>query len=113
MKLKITQIKEAIIDTTDERKRIKKVFKDKQDKTTREKLYKLMDLIEKGEWEKALKEVDGKWWSGYDRNVHCPRLEFIGFINDKNYTFGSTASYLDLIWQMNNKNVNMKVVNEE
>lgn len=77
-------------DTNMERKRIKKAFKD--DPVTQKKLYELMDLVEKQDWQKAIKVLQSKWWMGRDKKYECSRYEFIGYLTD-NWEMG----YLDLI----------------
>ena len=102
MKIKIKKTVTATIDTSIERDRIKKAFTSKHDLKIAAKLYELMDMIEKQEWEKALKTVDGKWWRSYDTVAGCPRLEFIGMLFNNKSTmqdvFSHHASYLDLIY---------------
>ena len=95
MKLKLTKTATLEFDTAIERKRIAKAFK--HDKETREKLYEIMDLVEKQEWSKALGLLQGKWWKGYDKKLECSRLEFVGMICHNSPFFENHISYIDII----------------
>ena len=89
------------IDTSKERKRISKAFRSKYHKETKKKLTKLMDLIEGQEWEKAMEELCGKWWKGYDEKGEHPRLEFVGMLNK--VESGRWVTYTDLVMWMYDK----------
>jgi len=78
MKLTIEKRFEFVVDTSTERERIKKAFKNK--KETQAKLNMLMDYVEAGDWQKAKAELNSEWWDGYDSKDECPRLEYIGII---------------------------------
>lgn len=112
MKITIRKTADIIIDTDRERKRINKAFRGKQYKETRQKLHKLMDLVDECKWDKASKELNNKWWRGYDDHVHCPRLEFVGLIVDKegNRFFNFLTSYADLVFNMVNYPKNYTVI---
>ena len=69
-------------------------------KTTQKKLLKLMDLVEKQKWDEAEAELNSKWWRGRDKNLECPRLEFVGLLNSEGAD--NWDSYINLIWKMNN-----------
>ena len=82
MKMLITKVCQGIIDTDQERRRISKAFRN--DPETRQHLTLLMDAIEAGDWKKAQKTLDSKWWEGRDKKQECPRQEFIGLLNVAN-----------------------------
>ena len=98
MKLTIQKSFEFVVDTSLERKRIEKAFK--TDKDTRDHLILLMDLIEGGCWKEAKAELEGKWWDGYDKELECPRVEFIGMLRCTSEHVNTMASYVDLIYAM-------------
>ncbi|MFA5312752.1 MAG: hypothetical protein WC375_05435 [Methanomassiliicoccales archaeon] len=106
MIFKITKTCIGTIDTSIERKRILKAFKN--DPETKEELTKLMDAIESQNWELAEKLLNSKWWQGQDEKRECPRYEFIGFLNVTNITdqsrpangFSMDGSYADLVFAM-------------
>ena len=76
MKFIVTKTCQGIMDTEIERQRIKKAFKDEPE--IRKRLTFLMDAIEAGQWKKASRMLEGKWWGDYDDKRGCPRREFIG-----------------------------------
>ena len=100
MKMSITKNATLEFDTAVERKSINKSFRGKHYVETRQKLLKLMDLIESQQWKKAAKELDGKWWSGRDEKMECPRLEFVGTIRNMSPFFSSWMSYADVVFAM-------------
>jgi len=110
MKIQIQKTVQTIIDTGFERKRIKKAFA--KDKVTQKKLNKLMDLVEAQDWNKALKELQSKWWQGRDKECECPRYEFLGMLDpDRNGgVFNSWASYGDLILAFADNPSNLSIV---
>jgi len=101
MKLKITKICEAVLDTGIERQRISKAFRD--DPETQKKLTELIDAVEEMNWKKAQRLLSGKWWNG--------RLEFIGELKLKSLDFSNSpargfnyfSDYTDLVSMMNQK----------
>ena len=97
MKITIQKASTFTIDTGAERKRINRYFKG--DKTMRKKLLNLMDLVEAGKWVEAYKELESKYWKGYDPEQECSRLEFIGLLEGTGDIDG-WASYANLIWNM-------------
>jgi len=97
MKITIQKASTFTIDTGAERKRINRCFKDKP--MMRKKLLKLMDLVEAGKWVEAYKELESKYWNGYDGEQECSRLEFIGLIEGEGDIDG-WRSYDNLIWNM-------------
>ena len=111
MKITIEKTAQITIDTSVERKRINKAFKD--DKITRQKLHELMDLIENEQWEKAGQELEGSWWQGRDEKLECPRLEFVGMIHSDSPFFSSWITYEDLIANFYNYPKNYKVILKE
>ena len=80
MKITIEKVCRSVVDTTRERKRIATCLGD--DKVSRDKLNLFMDAIEQGKWRQARQMLGSKWWQGYDKKVHCRRLEFIGCLFD-------------------------------
>lgn len=108
MKITIEKTAQLTIDTALERKRINKAFKD--DKETRQHLHELMDLVENYEWEKACKQLEGKWWQGRDEKQECPRLEFVGMIVTDSPFFSSWMTYIDLIANFQHYPKNYKVI---
>lgn len=111
MKITIEKTATMTIDTNSERKRISNAFR--RDKITREKLYKLMDLIEACKWGKAAKELESKWWKGRDQKLECPRLEFVGLVEDINGTspfFSTWSTYADLVYSFINYPNNYKIL---
>jgi len=78
MKFLIIKTCQGVFDTEIERQRIRVAFR--RDKETRRSLLTLMDAIEAGQWKKAYRMLESKWWQGYDKKVHCPRLELVGGI---------------------------------
>ena len=107
MKIIIQKASTFTVDTGAERKRIERCFKG--DKTMRKKLLNLMDLVEAEKWKEAYKELEGKYWNGYDAEQECSRLEFIGLLEGEGDIDG-WASYANLIWNMVNRADNYKVV---
>jgi len=99
MKMTIQKCSEFTIDTGKERKRINKAFK--RNKTIQKKLLKLMDLIEGEKWQAAEEFLDSKWWAGRDKEMECPRLEFVGLLNGEG-DVDHWDSYIQLVWKMNN-----------
>ena len=102
MKLKITKVCEAILDTDIERQRISKAFRDNPE--TQQQLTILLDAIEEMNWEKAYQLLDSKWWNGRDKKLECPRLEFIGGLklrcpdcSKSAIGFENWLNYLDLV----------------
>jgi hypothetical protein len=103
MRLMITKTCYGMVDTAIERKRISKAFR--RDPETRKRLTKLMDAIEAGEWRKAERMLTGRWWSGRDKKMECPRIEFVGMLDLQNPAvpghpaagFDSWANYADLV----------------
>lgn len=109
MKLVIEKTATLLVDTSIERKRINKAFK--QDPTIQKKLNKLLDMVENQQWKLAAKEVDSKWWRSYDNKHGCHRLEFIGLINTRsNVFFANGLNYMDLIYSFTNYPKNYKVL---
>jgi hypothetical protein len=106
MKLVVTKVCRAVVDTTSERQRISKAFR--KDPETRKRLTLLMDAIEARDWQKAIKLLAAKWWSGRDKRQECPRCEFIGLMelrragNPKAPApgFDLWANYADLVFKM-------------
>lgn len=98
MKITLRKTVECTFDTTVERKRIANAFKDQKD--VQDKLYKLMDLVEREKWEEAYEELHGEWWDGRDTRQECPRLEFVGMLKHDSHFFDIWATYLDLILNM-------------
>lgn len=76
MKMLLTKVCLGVINTDRERLRIKKAFRNEPE--TRRRLTLLMDAIDAGQWKKARRMLDSKWWHGRDRKRECPRLEFVG-----------------------------------
>jgi len=107
MKITIQKSSTFTIDTAKERKRINKYFKDK--KMMQKKLLKLMDLVEAEKWVEAGKELDGKYWSGIDKEQECPRLEFIGIL-DASGDIDPWATYINVIFNMVNYPKTYKVI---
>ena len=104
MKLTVEKTVRNTFDFDYERKRIQKAFRYRKDKKNREMLNKLLDLIEAGKWAKAAKTLESTWWRGYDKNVHCRRLEFVGGLYrrptnnlSEPMIFEYSASWIDLI----------------
>jgi len=97
MKMTIEKAFTFTIDTGKERKRIEECFKDR--KMMKKKLLKLMDLVEAEKWEAAYKELEGKYWNGYDAEQECPRVEFIGML-DADGLDDPWDTYTSLIWRM-------------
>lgn len=108
MNITIEKTAQLVIDTSIERKRITKAFRN--DPVTQKNLNKFMDLVEACEWEKAGKELESKWWNGYDDKAGCPRFEFIGLIENRSRFFSNNASYIDLVYEMNMYPKNYRVV---
>jgi len=100
MKITIEKTARLTFDTALERKRIDKAFKKHKDKMVKQKLHELMDLIEMSKWEEALKELQSKWWQGYDEEDECPRFEYIGLIKHDSPFFNNWFSYMDLVIAM-------------
>ena len=98
MKMTLQKIATITFDTSIERKRIAKAFRNRKD--IRVKLDKLMDLIEQEKWEEALSELQSKWWSGRDDKDECPRLEYVGLIHHPSPHFSNWMSYIDLVINM-------------
>jgi len=111
MKLTIRKTAEVIIDTSIERRRIKKAFRD--DPETKDKLNHLMDLVEACDWKGANNELKSKWWKGRDKRQECPRLEFVGLIAHNSPFFDPMASYADLVWAMCHRYNNYEVIATE
>jgi hypothetical protein len=97
MKITIQKSITFTVDTGKERKRIKLCFKNRPQ--TMKKLLKLMDLVEAEKWEAAEAELEGKWWSGRDAKLECPRLEFVGMLESGIDSFG-WDTYANLVWRM-------------
>lgn len=113
MKLIIEKTCRSVIDTSRERARIKKAFRN--EKTIRDKLSFLIDVIEARDWERAGKIIEGRWWQGYDHKAGCPRCEYIGLLynfdcKEDSPAFSHSASYIDLVWFMLNKPKDYSVV---
>ena len=72
--------------------------------------------IEAGEWKKAKKMLDGKWWSGYDNNAGCPREEFIGALWRDPFMvpplFSMDMSYADLVYALSYRPGNYRIVSQ-
>jgi len=109
MKMTIQKSVTFTIDTGKERKRIQECFGNSDSKMMKKKLLKLMDLVEAEKWKEAYKELEGKYWNGYDAEQECSRLEFIGLLEGEGDIDG-WASYANLIWNMVNRADNYKVV---
>lgn len=109
MKMLLTKVCQGVVDTDRERLRIKKAFRN--DPETRLHLTRLMDAIEAGQWKKAQRMLDGKWWSGRDRKCECPRLEFVGMLDLANPKkpghpasgFDNWAGYAHLVYVMSRR----------
>ena len=101
MKFKFEKHAELIIDTSIERRRIDKAFSKKKDQEIKIKLHELMDLVENCKWAEALKTIESEWWQGRDKEMECPRLEFIGLIKHTSWFFDNHMDYIDLILNMN------------
>lgn len=109
MILKITKTCQGVLDTRNERIRIRYAFK--RDPEVRRRLLALMDAIEAGQWKRADRMLRGKWWKGYDKKAECPRGEFVGMLNLANPDnprfpasgFDGWAGYADLVWVMSQK----------
>ena len=109
MILKVTKICQGVFSTDHERQRIRKAFR--RDPETRRHLMALMDAIEAGQWKKAQRMLDGKWWSGRDKKSECPRAEFIGMLNLQNPEnlghpasgFDAWSDYATLVYTMSRK----------
>lgn len=106
MKIHIKKISEGIIDTDRERRRIKNSFKD--DAVAQRKLTELIDAVELMDWSLARKLLESKWWQGDDKELGCPRVEFLGNLGTMDIYnpdipasgFDFWASYGDLIIAM-------------
>jgi hypothetical protein len=106
MKLKIAKVCHGVIDTEKERTRIDLAFSN--DPETRHYLLYLIDAIEEGQWEAAQLMLQGKWWTGDDEDVGCPRTDFIGELNveDPEFPerpasgFSLSSGYEDLVYSM-------------
>lgn len=108
MKIKLTKTFTCVIDTDEERKRIKENFKGKN----LQKLNEFLDAIEALDLKKAEALLDTKWWNGYDKDAHCSRLEFIGFLFNSERVpngFYSYASYSDLVYAVLSSPQNYKL----
>jgi len=97
------------VDTGKERQRINRSFK--RNKTIQKKLLKLMDLVEQQKWAEAEAELDSKWWCGRDKELECPRLEFIGMLHSESPEADSWDTYIQLICRMNRHPEIYKVIN--
>jgi hypothetical protein len=96
MKIKIRKTCTAVIDTAPERERIRKAFRD--DPTTLAKLNRLMDAIESQNWKEADRQLRSKWWRGRDRQMECPRIEFVGAVfKTPVFGFDYHSSYADIV----------------
>ena len=99
MKLTVQKTYTAIIDTFYERERINKAFQN--DPTAKKKLLRLIDFVERQEWEKAKKLLESKWFRGRDSELGCPREEFVGMlfnrIGEVPVGFDSLVSYSHLV----------------
>jgi len=112
MKLKITKVCEAILDTDIERQRIYKAFRDNPE--TQKKLTELIDAVEEMNWKKAQRLLSSKWWNGEDEESECSRLEFIGELKFKSLDLSNSpargfnyfSDYTDLVSVMNQKEEN-------
>jgi hypothetical protein len=121
MIFKITKTCVGTIDTSIERKRILKAFKNEPE--TRKELTKLMDAIESQNWKLAEKLLNSKWWQGQDEKRECSRYEFIGSLNVVDVIdhsipasgFNIGSSYADLVFVMRNspKQIKLKMCHEK
>ena len=113
MKISIQKTASVTIDTSIERRRIDNAFTCKGDNVPRQKLHKLMDLIEAENWKGAHKELRSKWWRGYDDKAGCPRLEFVGLIEIHSPFFEHHITYDDLINSFVEHPANYKVIGKK
>ena len=110
MKITLQKTGTMTFDTAIERKRISKAFKDRKD--IKEKLNKLMDLIEQEKWTEALKELKSKWWQEHDDKDECPRLEYIGMIHHNSPFFNNRFTYIELVINMCDHPENYKIISK-
>lgn len=109
MRFLVTKTCQGVMDTKDERNRIKKAFR--RDPETRRHLMLLMDAIDAMDWVKANRMLSSKWWQGRDKKCECPRLEFVGMLQLQNPKmlaypadgFELRAGYSTLVYVMNEK----------
>lgn len=112
MQMTIRKVVNGVIDFDRERLRIKKAFR--KDKSTRDHLNRLMDLIEAQKWQQAEKELQKKWWKGRDKRLECPRGEFIGVVDFiKNEGFDVWGNYADLVYAFVRRPETYQVVSTE
>ena len=115
MKFLVKKVCNGILDTNKERKRINTAFDDEPE--TKKHLLKLIETVEKMEWDKAREMIESKWWMGIDKKRECSRLEFIGALrltdpdNPKHESiwFERMFDYMDLIHMMSVKEIGGKV----
>lgn len=111
MKLTIEKRFEFVVDTSTERKRIAKAFRN--DKETRDRLTLLMDLIEGGCWKEAKAELESEWWDGRDAKQECPRMEFIGMLDCDSPFIDRWTSYGTLVYSMAELSQTYKLIKKD
>ena len=98
MKINIAMVCRGTIDTEIERSRIQREFEGEEENLF--KLNEFMDSIESLDFSKSKELLDSEWWNGEDKNLRCPRKEFIGKVfrtGDAPDGFDSYFSYKSLV----------------